>query len=96
MKIRISMLSDVVLGALAGSAVTALLILGSAHAADEKQPAAPPAIVTVYVAGHFSSADDINKTHSKYFAQGYRFAAMTTHNENGDHKGVWVTYVRNE
>ena len=45
---------------------------------------------------YFSSADDINKTHSKYFAQGYRFAAMTTHNENGDHKGVWVTYVRNE
>ena len=96
MKFRISMVYTVILGALAGLAATALLILGSAQAADEKQPVAPPAIVTVYVAGHFSSPDDINQTHSKYAAEGYRFAAMTAHEENGDHKGVWITYVRTE
>ena len=49
MKFRISMLCGVVLGALAGSTVTAVLILNRASAADDKEAAAPPAIITVYI-----------------------------------------------
>ena len=96
MKFRISMLYSVALGALAGSIITAALILNSASAADDKQPAAPPAILTVYIDSHFSSPEKINESHSKYYAQGYRWAGMTTHNENGDHRGVWITYMLKE
>jgi hypothetical protein len=96
MKFRISMLYGVAVGALAGSIITAALILNSASAADDKQPAAPPAILTVYIDEHFSSPQRINEAHSKYYAQGYRWAGMTAHNENGDHRGVWITYVRSE
>jgi len=95
MKFRISMLYSVALGALAGSIITAALIFNSASAAD-KQPAAPPAILTVYIDSHFSSPEKINESHSKYSAQGYRWAGMTAHNENGDHRGVWITYVLKE
>ena len=96
MKFRISMLFSVSLGALAGSIITAALILNSASAADDKQAAAPPAILTVYIDEHFSSPEKINESHSKYYAQGYRFAGMTSHNENGDHRGLWVTYALKE
>ncbi len=34
------------------------------------------------------------ETHNKYFAEGYRFASMVSHDEDSDHKGVWITYVR--
>jgi hypothetical protein len=96
MKFRISMLYGVAVGTLAGSIITATLILNSASAADNKQPAAPPAILTIYIVEHGSSVKEMNEAHNKYYAQGYRWAGMTAHNENGDHKGVWVTYVLKE
>lgn len=95
MKFRIPMLLSVALGVLAGSIVTAALILNSASAAD-KEAAAPPAILTVYISEHGSSVKEINDAHNKLYAQGYRFAGMTAHNENGDHRGLWVTYVLKE
>ena len=95
MKFRIPMLCSVTLGALAGSIVTAALILNSASAAD-KEAAAPPATLTIYISEHGSSVKEINDAHNKYYAQGYRFAGMTSHNENGDHRGLWVTYALTE
>jgi hypothetical protein len=95
MKFRIPMLFSVALGALAGSIVTAALVLNSASAAD-KEAAAPPAILTVYISEHGSSVKEINDAHNTYYAQGYRFKGMTSHNENGDHRGLWVTYALKE
>jgi hypothetical protein len=95
MKFRIPMLCSVALGAVAGSIVTAALLLNSASAAD-KEAAAPPAILTIYISEHGSSVKEINDAHYKYYAQGYRFAGMTSHNENGDHRGLWVTYALKE
>jgi hypothetical protein len=95
MKFRTPMLFSVALGALAGSIVTAALILNSASAAD-KEAAAPPAILTIYISEHGSSVKEINDAHNTYYAQGYRFKGMTSHNENGDHRGLWVTYALKE
>ncbi|HKE45004.1 MAG TPA: hypothetical protein VKB41_10760 [Steroidobacteraceae bacterium] len=95
MKISVPILTTAIVSSLAGGLVTASLLLGNAAAAD-KEPAAPPAILTIYISEHGSSVKEMNQAHSKYFAEGYRFAAMTAHNENGDHKGVWITYVRSQ
>ena len=95
MKISVSILSSAVVGTLAGGIVAATLLLNNAAAAD-KEAAAPAAILTVYIDEHFSSVDKINEAHNKYYAQGYRFAGMTSHQENGDHKGLWITYVRSQ
>jgi hypothetical protein len=93
MSIRVSLLASAVAGALGGAVVTAALLLNSASAAD-KEPAAPAAILTVYVSEGGSSVKSMNEAHNKYFAQGYRFASMVSHDEDSDHKGVWITYVR--
>jgi hypothetical protein len=95
MKFHIRMLFSVALGALAGSIVTAALLLNSASAAN-KEATAPPAILTIYISEHGSSVKEINEAHNTYYAQGYRFKAMTAHNENGDHRGLWVTYALKE
>ncbi|HZF27217.1 MAG TPA: hypothetical protein VEZ88_13210 [Steroidobacteraceae bacterium] len=96
MKISISIISSAIVATLAGGIVASTLLLHSAAAADKDTPAAPPAIVTVYIDEHFSSVTKINEAHNTYFAKGYRFAGMTSHQENGDHKGLWITYVLKE
>jgi hypothetical protein len=96
LKISVSILSSAIVGSLAGGIVAATLLLNQAAAADKDQPTAPPAILTIYIDEHGSSVKRINEAHNKYFAEGYRFAAMSSHQENGDHKGLWITYVRSE
>ncbi len=32
--------------------------------------------------------------HAKMGAEGWRFASLAAHTENGDTEGLWVTYVR--
>jgi hypothetical protein len=93
MNVRVSILAGVIAGALAGTLVTAALLLNKAHAADNDQPAAPPAILTVYVEEHFGTAKKLNEVHNQYYSQGYRFASMVAHRENSDQEGLWVTYV---
>jgi hypothetical protein len=96
MKISVSILSSAIVGFLAGGIVAGTLLLNKAAAADKDQPAAPPAILTIYIDEHGSSVKRVNEAHNKYYAEGYRFAAITAHQENGDHKGLWITYVRSE
>ena len=94
MKVRVSILASAMVGALAGTVLTASLLLNKAQAADKDQPVAPPAILTVYVEEHFGTAKTLNEVHNQYYAQGYRFAAMVAHRENSDQEGLWVTYVK--
>jgi hypothetical protein len=94
MKVTVSILASAMVGALAGTVVTAALLLNKAQAADKDQPVAPPAILTVYVEEHFGTAKKLNEVHNQYYAQGYRFAAMVAHRENSDQEGLWVTYVK--
>jgi hypothetical protein len=39
-------------------------------------------------------AKDVNELHAKMEKDGWRFASMVAHTENGDTEGVWVTYTR--
>jgi hypothetical protein len=66
----------------------------TAASAADKEPATPAAILTIYIDEHGSSVKAMNEAHNKYFAQGYRFASMVSHDENQDHRSVWITYVR--
>ena len=58
-------------------------------------PAAKTA-VTVYVNAHGGStiAKKVNETHAKMEKDGWRFADLEVHAENGDTEGVWITYVK--
>ncbi|HZF27218.1 MAG TPA: hypothetical protein VEZ88_13215 [Steroidobacteraceae bacterium] len=96
MKFRVSILFSAIVGVVGGTLVTATLLLNSAHAANNDQAAAPPAILTVYVEEHYGSAKKLNEAHNKYHAQGYRFASMVAHRENSDQEGLWITYVLKE
>lgn len=91
---RISILASAVAGALGGAVITGTILLNAASAADKEESAAPPATVTIYIGEGGTSVKKMNEEHNKYFAQGYRFASMVSHDENNDHKGVWITYVR--
>jgi len=62
-------------------------------AADKQQAAT---MVTVHVNAHTGNgvAKDVNELHAKMEKDGWRFASMVAHTENGDTEGVWVTYTR--
>jgi hypothetical protein len=53
-------------------------------------------VVTIHVKAHTGSgvAKGVNELHAKMEKEGWRFASMVAHYENGDTEGVWVTYTR--
>jgi len=74
-------------------AVAAVTATPQALAADKQQAAT---MVTVHVNAHTGNgvAKDVNELHAKMEQDGWRFASMVAHTENGDTEGVWVTYTR--
>lgn len=77
--------------AVALAAATAAL---PAQSADKHPPARH--VVTVHVDGHLGSglAKKTNELHARMEAEGWRFASIIAHTENGDTEGLWITYVR--
>ena len=78
-------------------AAAAVLTLGAAipvEAADKAPPA--KTMITIHVNGHLGKglAREVNELHGKMEAEGWRFASLVPHTENGDTEGLWVTYVR--
>lgn len=57
---------------------------------------APRTITTVYVNAHTggSLAKDVNELHARMEKEGWKFADLAIHMENGDTEGAWVTYVK--
>jgi len=74
--------------------LVAITVLAPAQAAEKHQLARK--VVTVHIDGHLGSglAKKTNEMHAKMEAEGWRFAAMAPHMENGDTEGLWITYVR--
>jgi hypothetical protein len=72
--------------------------LGAAPLALAKDKPLPPAttMTTVYVEAHSGSTitKEVNGMHARMEAEGWRFASLVVHTENGDTKGVWVTYTK--
>ena len=87
MKIRSARLLATVVAIAAAAATPQVL------AADKQQAAS---IVTIHINAHTggSVAKDVNELHAKMEKDGWRFASMVAHMENGDTEGVWVTYTR--
>lgn len=86
--------ASLLLAALLGAAVA----LFATHAAPVRADT-PTDSITVFVDATFGFRKDhlasqLNKSHAKYAAKGYRFAAMQTYAENGDLQGMFVTYTR--
>ena len=81
---------------LVATAATAVLAAAPlvATAKDEAPKAAN--VITMYVAGHGGSSltKEMNELHGKMEQQGWRFADMEVHTENGDTEGFWVTYTK--
>jgi maltose-binding protein MalE len=52
--------------------------------------------ITVWVdgKGQSSMADKANKKHAEMAAKGWRFEGLDVYTEDGDMKGLFVTYVR--
>ena len=76
------------------AALAAGLALAPAQASDRHPEARH--VITVHIDGHLGSelARKTNEMHAKMEAEGWRFAGLTAHTENGDTEGLWVTYVR--
>jgi len=74
--------------------LAAWLVLPPAQA-SEKHPEARH-VITVHIDGHLGSglARKTNEMHAKMEEEGWRFASLAVHTENGDTEGLWVTYVR--
>jgi len=70
------------------------LAFAPAQASDRQQEARH--VITVHIDGHLGSglARKTNDMHAKMEAEGWRFASLAVHTENGDTEGLWVTYVR--
>ncbi|MCU0975238.1 MAG: hypothetical protein MUC71_02860 [Steroidobacteraceae bacterium] len=80
---------------LAACVAAAVLVAAPAVAADKKKETADN-LVTVYVMAHGGKemAKDINASHAAMEAQGWRFADLEIHTENGDTEGAWITYTK--
>lgn len=80
------------------SSITVLIILaataGAALAADPIDPTITATTVWVDGKGQSSMATKTNKVHAEMTAQGWRFADLDIYIEDGDMKGIFVTYVR--
>ena len=84
---------------LLGVIAAGLLLLGTAtvgFAADKDADAASASITTMFVDGKGQSgfADKVNKIHAEMAAKGWKFGGLALYTENGDMKGVFVTYTR--
>jgi hypothetical protein len=55
-----------------------------------------PAALTVHIDGHGGGgiAKKLNEMHAQMARDGWEFADMEPHTENGDTEGVWVTYTK--
>jgi hypothetical protein len=80
------------------AATVAAAVLSAAPLAAVAKDEAPKAanVTTVYVSGHGGStlAKEINELHGKMEQQGWKFADMEVHTENGDTEGFWITYTK--
>lgn len=63
---------------------------------QEVVEAEKPAARTVHIDGHGggSIAKKLNEMHAKMAKDGWQFADMEPHTENGDTEGAWVTYTK--
>lgn len=70
----------------------AMLGVNSAMAADDVSATA----TTVWVdgKGQKSMASEVSEMHAKMNKEGWRFADLEVYTEDGDMKGMFVTYVR--
>lgn len=83
--------------AIASGITTFMLIAGAggvALADDKIDPRTTATTVWVDGKGQGSMASKTNKVHADMAAQGWRFADMDIYIEDGDMKGIFVTYVR--
>lgn len=73
--------------------LAALVAAPGAQAADE---AGAAKVVTVYVSAHTGKgiAKDVNELHARMEQDGWKFADLEPHVENGDTEGAWVTYTK--
>ncbi len=73
---------------------TTLAAAPLAMAKDEPKPATT--MVTVYISGHGGSSitKKLNESHATMEKDGWRFANLEVHTENGDTEGAWVTYTK--
>ena len=84
---------------LLGAIAAGLLLLGTTtvgFAADEDADAASATITTLFVDGKGQSgfAEKVNKIHAEMAAKGWKFGGLALYTEDGDMKGVFVTYTR--
>jgi hypothetical protein len=79
-----------------GAAAVLTLLAGSgpALAADDISPSTTATTVWVDGGGQDSMANKTNKVHAEMTAKGWRFANLEVYTEDGDMKGIFVTYVR--
>jgi len=70
--------------------------LAAAPAARAAEPPKATTVVTVYINAHGgnSIAKETNESHAKMEKDGWLFADLAVHDENGDTEGVWITYVK--
>ncbi|MCL4722261.1 MAG: hypothetical protein KJ041_09985 [Gammaproteobacteria bacterium] len=81
----------------ASAAVSLILVAGAgsiALADDRIAPETTATTVWVDGKGQSSMASKTNKVHAEMTAQGWRFADMDLYVEDGDMKGIFLTYVR--
>jgi len=73
--------------------IVALLATPAARAADK---ARAETIITVYVNAHTGHGleKDVNALHARMEQEGWKFADLEPHLENGDTEGAWVTYTK--
>ena len=85
---------------LATAAMLALTVFSSAAspviAADDMDASAT--VKTVFLDGHGQSgfADKMNKLHAEQVAKGWTFADLEIYTEDGDMKGAFITYTRDQ
>jgi hypothetical protein len=68
--------------------------MGVALAADDIKPSTTAVTVWVDGKGQGSMASKVSKSHEEMNAKGWRFADLDVYIEDGDMKGMFVTYVR--
>lgn len=75
------------------AALTALLAPAPARAAEPPRAAT---IITIYVNAHTGHGleKDVNALHARMEQEGWKFADLEPHLENGDTEGAWVTYTK--
>jgi hypothetical protein len=67
---------------------------GLVLADDDINPSTTATTVWVDGGGQDSMAKKTNKVHAEMNAKGWRFANLDVYTEDGDMKGIFVTYVR--